>query len=106
MRQQATDDLRRLGPAGAAILRPLLAAQPPLEVRRRVEALLALLEHANPRERLRTLRALELLERIGDAEARRLLRTLADGAPVVWLTVQAQAALRRCGEGLPKEDMP
>ena len=40
-------------------------------------------------------RAILVLEHIGTAEARRLLRELADGAPDAWRTQEAQAALRR-----------
>jgi hypothetical protein len=41
------------------------------------------------------LRALEVLERIGTAEARRVLREVADGAPAAWQTREAKAALDR-----------
>ena len=46
-------------------------------------------------EWLRSERALEVLERIGDREAKRLLQELATGAPEAWLTREAQATLAR-----------
>jgi hypothetical protein len=46
-------------------------------------------------ERLRELRSLEVVEQIGDAEARQLLRALAQGAPPARLTREAKASLER-----------
>jgi hypothetical protein len=46
-------------------------------------------------ERLRLVRAIEVLERIGSVEARQVLQTLADGAPQALGTAHAQAALQR-----------
>jgi hypothetical protein len=50
------------------------------------------------RERLRVLRSLEVLERIGSSEARQVIQILAGGAPGAQLTREAKAALRRLGE--------
>jgi len=44
---------------------------------------------------LRELRALEVLERIGTAEAREVVRVVAGGAPGARLTLEAQDCLRR-----------
>jgi hypothetical protein len=96
VREQARGELAavvdQLGPA----LDRALDAGPPLEVRRRLEALRA---QAASRllqgERLRAERAVEVLERIGTPEARQVLRALAGGAPAALLTRSAQAALRR-----------
>ena len=41
------------------------------------------------------LRAIEMLERIGTAEARQLLAVLAEGAPAARLTREAKLALDR-----------
>ena len=44
-------------------------------------------------ERLRLVRAIEVLERVGTPEAKELLRTIAQGAPGALPTWQAQNAL-------------
>jgi hypothetical protein len=46
-------------------------------------------------ERLRILWAIEVLERIGSPDARKLLRSVADWAPEAPLTSQARASLKR-----------
>ena len=46
-------------------------------------------------ERLRTYRAVEVLELIGTLAAREILQALADGAPGALLTTSAKAALHR-----------
>jgi hypothetical protein len=76
-------------------LRRALADKPSAEARQRLERILA-----NPRaiptpEALRSLRALQTLEAIGDEPARRLLGTLAEGAPDARLTREARAAVER-----------
>jgi hypothetical protein len=43
----------------------------------------------------RDLRAVELLELLGSAEARQVLRTLAEGEPTARLTSEAEHAVRR-----------
>jgi hypothetical protein len=68
-------------------------------VRRRLRSLLdqcdSVREGVLPAEELRGLRAVEVFEHRADAEARRLLEVLAQGAPQARLTQAAQAALRR-----------
>jgi hypothetical protein len=51
--------------------------------------------HALPTETLQAVRAVEALEHIGTPEARKLLETLATGAPEARQTRDAKAALRR-----------
>jgi hypothetical protein len=46
-------------------------------------------------EQLRTVRAIELLERIGGSDARQVLDSLAQGAPGALPTREAAAALKR-----------
>lgn len=95
-REQASRELEALGDTAAPALRKALEANPSAEVRKRVEALLAQVDDSLPAgERLRTVRALEVLERIGTAEARTQLRGLAGGAAEASLTREARAALER-----------
>jgi WD40 repeat protein len=97
-REQARKDLEKLGSAVEPALRAALANSPSTEKRRRVEALLAKMEAERltlPATQVRIVRAVEVLERIGDREARHLLHDLAEGAPTAWQTQQAKAALDR-----------
>jgi hypothetical protein len=48
-----------------------------------------------PEERLRAIRAMQLLERLGSAEAREFLEELSRGAASARLTRDAQEALTR-----------
>jgi len=65
------------------------------EVRRRLQAILAAPLEVPPTQTLRTLCAIQVLERIGIAEARELLRKLANGPPDARLTKEAKASLER-----------
>lgn len=96
VRSKAFEQLRNLGLAAAPALRQSLKQNAPLETRRRVEQLLERLTDRPPEgEALRTLRALAVLEHARTPEARRLLEALAAGAPVAWLTLEAQAVCAR-----------
>jgi WD40 repeat protein len=96
VRQQAVKDLKQMGTAAEGLLCQLLDGNPALEQRLRVQPLLdALYGPSTWPERLRLLRALEVLERIGDDDARALVEALANGAPGAWLTVQAGLAQKR-----------
>jgi hypothetical protein len=92
-RQRAHDELAKLGAAAEAALRRALAGKPSVEVRRRAAALLKPLEA--PAERVARGRVLELLERLGTPEARKLLQQLAEGAPTDWQRLEATEALGR-----------
>jgi hypothetical protein len=46
-------------------------------------------------ERLRAVRAIEVLERMGTSRSREVLETLASGIPEARVTFEAKAALRR-----------
>jgi WD40 repeat protein len=96
VRDRATNELARLGELAEPLLRRSLQAQPSLEVRRRVQILLERLEAGMPSAAdLRTLRAFEVLERIGDAEARAVFEAHAREAPAARLGQEAQASLER-----------
>jgi WD40 repeat protein len=100
VRDKATLELERLGESALHAVRKALDDKPALEMRRRLERLIEKQERerwsAAP-ERLRTIRALEVLERAGTPEARRVLQALAAGAPGAWLTQDAKGALVRLG---------
>jgi WD40 repeat protein/beta-lactamase regulating signal transducer with metallopeptidase domain len=99
VRQEATANLVKIGGEQAVpALQKVLKSSPPLETRKRVEELLDRLTGGTlSTEQLRLVRAVEALERMGTPEARRLLRTLAEGAPGALPTREAQAALDRMG---------
>jgi RNA polymerase sigma factor (sigma-70 family) len=99
-REKAARELGWLGDSARGALereraRPGLS----LELTRRLDRLLRRLAVPSG-EGLRALRGVEVLERIGTPEARRVLEALAKGAPEARLTREAQSALRRL-EGRP-----
>jgi WD40 repeat protein len=94
-RQQAAQELAKLHELAAPALRRALDGKGTLELRRRVEQLLDASMKEVPPEQLGPLRAVEVLEHAGTAEARRLLQVLAKGAPEARLTQEAKAALAR-----------
>jgi RNA polymerase sigma factor (sigma-70 family) len=95
-RAEAAAELEKAGEAAELALRQALEKNPPVEVRRRLERLLDGLDaRAASGDRLRALRAVEVLERIGTPEARAVLRQVADGAAQARLTEAARGALER-----------
>jgi hypothetical protein len=106
-RTEATKQLKAFGEAGVPGLRKALAGQPNLEVRGRLEEILDAVSGSKlTPERLHALRGVELLERIGDDDARDLLRRLAAGAPGAWLTQESRTALRRLERRGPQGSVP
>lgn len=99
VRRKAFEELTLVGRLAEAPLRQALAKKPSLEKHRRIQELLRRMdaEGATP-EHLQALRGVELLERVGSAGARKVLATLAGGAPEAELTRQAKAALGRLGK--------
>jgi WD40 repeat protein len=95
-REKAFEDLSRLDDLAEPGLRKKLAAKPSLETRRRIETLLRKLHGpVTSAEKLRSLRAVEVLEHIATQEAGKLLENLAAGAPEARPTQEAKGALRR-----------
>jgi hypothetical protein len=94
VRQKATKELEGLAEQAELALRQKLTEKIPLEMRKRLEQLLAKLE-VPAGEQLRVLRAIEVLEHIATKEAKQLLSTLAEGASASRLTQDARAALGR-----------
>ena len=103
VREAASRELRKLGPAAGPALREALQKPPSAEVRRRVSALLAQLSDVTPLavsgEELRDIRAIQVLEYIGTNEARAVLRSLAGGTQGARTTEDARAALQRLSQG-------
>jgi RNA polymerase sigma factor (sigma-70 family) len=96
VRTKASKTLEELGDVAETALRRAMEDSPSAEVRRRAEPLLTKMHDASPSgEPLRSLRAIEVLERIATPEARRLIQKLADGAPDARLTREARAVLAR-----------
>jgi hypothetical protein len=96
VREEAASALLELGEVVEPFLRKALRDSLSLEMRLRLEKLLAkTVAPVPPPERLRLLRALAALEEIGTPEARRLLESLANGAPDASLTQEAQRVLER-----------
>ncbi len=93
-RQKAEAALASVGEATEPALRSALRTTKDLEMRRRIERLLARLDPRSPTA-LRERRALLALEVRGTPEARHLLERLAAGLPGARLTEEATAALRR-----------
>ena len=93
-RQEASEALEKVGDLAKPALRKALSAKPSPEVRRRIEQLLTKVEQLSP-ESLRAVRAVEVLEHIGSAEAKRVLERLAAGAEGARLTREAKASLDR-----------
>lgn len=101
-RQRAGRELLELPDLAEPALAEALKNMPSLETRRRIEALLSELKEKREKgpwlvsgESLRQWRAIEVLERTGTPEARRLLERLAKGGPHAVLTRQANAAAQR-----------
>ncbi len=94
-REAAAKHLAKLGELAEAALREELRWKPSLEVRRRIEGLLAGPRPAPTPEELRHLRAVRILESIATLEARQVLEGLSKGASDARRTRAAKAALLR-----------
>jgi WD40 repeat protein len=95
-RRRAEKELTELGEGAARALGEALKGNLSTEARQRVEATLKLGRSGMlAGERLREVRAVEVLEAVGSAEALAVLRQLAGGAAEARLTREARAALER-----------
>jgi len=100
VRENATKELKKASDQAWPALQQVLTKQPTLELRNRALLLLGKQSDLVPvPERLHAIRSLELLERLQSPEARRLLETLAEGAPRAWLTEEVKAILGRTRRG-------
>jgi HEAT repeat protein len=95
VRERATQELIRLGPAALHAVRRELAATKSREVRRRAEEVIAKAGDtgANPNEVLLA-RGVEVLQRTNTPESRELLQTWAKGPADSPLTREARTATR------------
>jgi WD40 repeat protein len=98
VREAASRDLAKLGAAALPALREALRNKPSLEVQRRIEALLEGQDtsrgEALTGDLLRSVRAVQVLERVGTPEAQELLRSLTKGP--------AERVAREAGEALTR----
>src|SRR5262249_52125587 len=96
VREKASKELANLGRLAGESLRKVLDGQPSAEVKRRVQELLKRLEGRgeDPQER-RLIRAIEVLERLGTLEARRLLDGLQKDTTLSEAAREAKASLER-----------
>ena len=96
VREKATRELESFGRSALPALQKVLRENPSAEVRQRVESLLEKLSQpGHLSEELRVVRAVEVLEHIGTAEVREVLKVLARGTPQAPLTREAKASLDR-----------
>jgi WD40 repeat protein len=97
IRMKAATELEKMGELAEDALKKALAAGPNLEMRSRLEKLLEKLVtgKAPAPDTLRALRAMEVLETLGSAEAKLTLESIAKGAAGALVTREAQASLRR-----------
>ena len=91
-RQKASDDLKSLGYSVEPLLREMVEGETRLEVKDRLQKVID--DLIGPAF-LRIRRALEVLETIGNDDAKQLLRELAIGVPDSMLTREAATVLKR-----------
>jgi HEAT repeat protein len=94
-REKAGKELAKLGERIAPDLQKALDKNPSEEMRRRLKELLDLPTPVPSGETLRTLRAIQALERIGTKEACEVLKKLGTGAEAARETREAKEALER-----------
>jgi hypothetical protein len=98
LRETAQRELEKLGETAVHACQTALTSKPSTEFHRRLEGLIAkqAREIWNPGpERLRALRAVEVLEMAGTLESSAMLRSLAEGASGAHLTEEAKSSQSR-----------
>lgn len=101
-REAASKELTARARLAAPAVRDALRASPELEVRRRLEAVLARLDRPPSPDELRAARVVRAAELVGTAEVRDLLTAWSRGAAGAVLTEDAKAALARLGNPPPR----
>ncbi len=94
VRENARTQLESLGSAAVPVMRLALESSSSPEVRNRLERLLSRTLTHSPKT-LRSLRAIQVLERIGSKDARRLLTEIANGQAHAPETLEAKTSLER-----------
>jgi WD40 repeat protein len=96
VRERAISELNKMGEQIVPALDKALAANPTLESKLRLQGLRNRMTTMPLKgDRLRAVRAVEVLERIGTPQARQVLEALATGDPGAILTSSAREALER-----------
>jgi hypothetical protein len=95
VRESAAKELAQLEELAVPELEAALKKNPTQETRRRIERLLAAPRVVRSPEKLRQLRAIEVLEHCGTKEGNEVLAKLAKGAPQSRVTEAAKGALGR-----------
>ena len=95
VREAASKELVQMRDEIDPILKRWLEKSTSAESRRRIKDVLSRPVPIPACQALRDLRALDILERIGNAEAQALLKEIATGAPEARLTRDAKASLER-----------
>lgn len=99
VRQKATDALEAMGEYAVQYLRGALDGTPPLDVKKRIEAILEKIKSGgHAPSSVRAVRAIAVLESFGTADARQILEVLARGRAKALPTQEAEAALDRLTE--------
>jgi WD40 repeat protein len=94
-REAAGQQLAELEEQVEPALQDALKGNPSAEQRRRIESLLTGPRVVRSSEKVRALRAVQVLEQCNLPEAKQVLQTLATGAPEARLTQEAKASLER-----------
>lgn len=94
-REKASEALEKAGEQAVPVLKKALDGKPTLEARKRIDQLLERLTRQTPTAVLQSLRAIEVLENVGTADAKHVLLSLSGGAPQSVVTREAKASLQR-----------
>jgi HEAT repeat protein len=95
VREKAASELAKLGEQVKPLLQKAKEASPSPEVNRRINSILGAPYEPPTGDRLRVLRAIATLERIGTADSREVLKRLAAGDAAARETREAKEALAR-----------
>jgi ribosomal protein L7/L12 len=97
VREQAVRNLENLERPNAQLEEALETSTSP-EARRRLEHVINVLNEKARRERVRAIRSVEILEGIGNKDAKEILQALSKGAEDAVLTQEARLALEHLKE--------